>query len=174
MLLQLLDSGFEELVVELAVGGVEVEAVLEKGGVQAAQPDGEGLGQLEILAGLCPSEGDFLDLLGGKVGGLLFVEGLPVVVVLAWPGVLVGHLGAAIFADEQVLGTHVSNLVAIGVEGGGGGQEGEDEVPQLVVVESLGVEAGAVADLVGQQEGVVLEGELHSGGGTSTRPALPQ
>lgn len=60
----------------------------------------------------------------------------------------VGHLHAAILADEDVLRTHIAYLLALAVEGLASGEQDVQQVPELVLLEELGVEAFSIIDLV--------------------------
>jgi hypothetical protein len=90
------------------------------------------------------------------------------------PAELRGNAYLSFGTDEHVEWPHISQFSALRVEGVGGVDDGEDEVPKFCLFEALALHAVPVEDFVLEEVGVVLEGDLHGRRSTVVMPPLPQ
>lgn len=117
-----------------------------------------------------------IDLLGCQVDNDRLILGLEqriVIILLAREGAGADDLDLSALIDEDVGGVHVTDLSLQVLKFLPRSDDVVQQVPHLSLQEVL-FQLGAVLNLGLEDEFVVVEGELHGGGGTRTRPPEPQ
>lgn len=83
-----------------------------------------------------------------------------IVDILGWPGQLRCNLDLPIFVDEDILGSHIANFLAVLVELVPGRKQCVDQIPELGLIEEFLLELRSIVDLIGKHIGEILEQDL--------------
>ena len=154
-------------ITELEVFVVKGLGFRESGGIETGEPDGEGLSEFLIDTFLHFSKLVVLDLFWGEVSGLFFVEGFGVVGLFAGPRVNRSDFDLSIFVDKDVIRPDIANLGALPMVGESSRKKSVHKVPELILFEKFFVQAFPVGDLVAEQVGEIVEGDVGNSAGST-------